>query len=172
MNSVAVRLAAIAVIVITSAFFTGIAEARAPEGAGFSRGGIASHGSFGGRDNTEGSRLENKATWLDPSERSSAGESRLENKFEKKATWADQGKVRNAGESRLENKATWVDEQVAGNVTRDATENTHYYYSLPCMASAVSVDGTNYYNCKGTWYSRGYAGSRVTYVVSNAPPGY
>lgn len=152
MNSVAVRLAAIAVIVITSAFFTGIAEARAPEGAGFSRSGIASHGSFGGRDNTEGSRLENKATRLDPSERSSAGESRLENKFEK--------------------KATWVDEQVAGNVNRDATENTHYYYSLPCMASAVSVDGTNYYNCKGTWYSRGYAGSRVTYVVSNAPAGY
>jgi hypothetical protein len=36
----------------------------------------------------------------------------------------------------------------------------------------VLINGVSYYNCGGTWYSRGYQGGNVTYIVVNAPPGY
>jgi len=40
---------------------------------------------------------------------------------------------------------------------------------LPCTSSVVIVNGTSYYNCSGTWYSRGYSGGSVVYIVSEAP---
>ena len=47
-----------------------------------------------------------------------------------------------------------------------------YVTTLPCQATAVSVDGVSYYKCSSIWYQRGYAGSQVTFIEVAAPPGF
>lgn len=43
------------------------------------------------------------------------------------------------------------------------------FQSLSCAASTRVVNGTTYYQCGGTWYTRGYQGGDVTYIVVNSP---
>jgi len=53
--------------------------------------------------------------------------------------------------------------------TRPATT---YVTVLPCTATVVIVNGVSYYQCGASWYSRGYVGGSVTYIVASPPPGY
>jgi hypothetical protein len=46
------------------------------------------------------------------------------------------------------------------------------FSALTCSPTTVIVGGVSYYQCGGTWYSRGYEGGNVTYIVVNAPAGY
>jgi hypothetical protein len=41
---------------------------------------------------------------------------------------------------------------------------------LPCNASSMPVNGTTYYQCDSTWFTRSYVDGNVAYVVTN-PPG-
>ena len=50
--------------------------------------------------------------------------------------------------------------------------STTYVTTLPCSATAVVVNGVSYYNCSSVWYQRGHAGSQVTYIVVDKPPGH
>ena len=52
-----------------------------------------------------------------------------------------------------------------------ATART-YVTTLPCSYSTIVINGTTYYRCGATWYSRGYVNGSVTYVVVSPPPGY
>ena len=47
-----------------------------------------------------------------------------------------------------------------------------YVTTLPCDATAVSVEGVSYYKCGDSWYTRGYAGSQVTYLSVPPPAGF
>lgn len=49
---------------------------------------------------------------------------------------------------------------------------TVYVSTLPCAATAVSVEGVSYYKCGDSWYTRGYAGSQVTYLSVPPPAGF
>jgi hypothetical protein len=49
---------------------------------------------------------------------------------------------------------------------------TTYVTTLPCAATAVSVEGVSYYKCGDSWYTRGYAGSQVTYLAVPPPAGF
>jgi hypothetical protein len=49
---------------------------------------------------------------------------------------------------------------------------TVYVSTLPCEATAVSVEGVSYYKCGDSWYTRGYAGSQVTYLSVPPPAGF
>jgi hypothetical protein len=43
--------------------------------------------------------------------------------------------------------------------------------SVPCRTTVI-VNNVTYYNCNSTWYSRGYEGGEVVYIVTSAPAGY
>ena len=57
---------------------------------------------------------------------------------------------------------------VAGAVAASAAQPT-YVTTLPCTTKAVVVNGATYYDCGGTWYTRGYSGGTVVYTET-APP--
>ncbi|NLC70588.1 MAG: hypothetical protein GX751_04420 [Desulfuromonadaceae bacterium] len=44
--------------------------------------------------------------------------------------------------------------------------------TLPCTAATVIVNGTTFYQCGTTWYSRGYQGNNIVYIVATPPPGH
>lgn len=50
-----------------------------------------------------------------------------------------------------------------------SSSRSTYVTTLPCAASTVIANGVTYYNCDGTWYSRGYEGGSVVYIVSGPP---
>lgn len=61
---------------------------------------------------------------------------------------------------------------------RDDYYDDHYHYGgvayvtyAPCSTTVV-VGGSTYYHCSSTWYSRGYQGGEVVYIVTSAPAGY
>jgi hypothetical protein len=41
----------------------------------------------------------------------------------------------------------------------------------PCSTTVV-IGGSTYYHCGSTWYSRGYEGGDVVYIVTSAPAGH
>ena len=47
-----------------------------------------------------------------------------------------------------------------------------YVATLPCSTTVVIVNGTSYYQCGTTWYSRGNQGGSVVYIVTSAPAGH
>jgi hypothetical protein len=47
-----------------------------------------------------------------------------------------------------------------------------YVTVLPCTPTMVSVNDVTYYQCGTSWYSRGYVGGSVTYIVVDQPPKY
>jgi hypothetical protein len=48
-----------------------------------------------------------------------------------------------------------------------------YVTTLPCTSTTIIASGsTTYYQCGTTWYSRGYQGGTVVYIVGGAPSGY
>ncbi len=61
---------------------------------------------------------------------------------------------------------------VVGTAAAVAAGSTTAVTTLPCTAAAVVVDGVTYYHCDTTWYRRSYAGSQVTYIIVNPPPGH
>lgn len=46
------------------------------------------------------------------------------------------------------------------------------FAALTCTSTRYVINGVYYYSCGDAWYRRAYAGTTVTYVVVNAPPGY
>jgi hypothetical protein len=43
---------------------------------------------------------------------------------------------------------------------------------LPCAPTVVTVNGTSYYQCGATWYSRSYVSGTLSYVTVAPPSGY
>ena len=60
---------------------------------------------------------------------------------------------------------------VAGTAVGAAATRT-YVTTLPCDYTTAFINGSTYYQCGSTWYSRGYVNGNVTYVVVQPPPGF
>ena len=52
-----------------------------------------------------------------------------------------------------------------------AAAHNNYVYSVPCSTTII-VGTITYYHCSSTWYSRGYEGGEVVYIITSAPAGY
>jgi hypothetical protein len=52
-----------------------------------------------------------------------------------------------------------------------AAASSNYVSSVPCKTTVV-VNGSTYYHCSSNWYSRGYEGDDVVYIIVSPPPGY
>jgi hypothetical protein len=175
-------------------------DARGGRGGGFSRGGVASGGGFsggGGRAHSQemnrqaGSRehQDSRQDWSNDNR-----EDRQDWKGDSREDWQDYG------EDRQDDRQDFVDDElddnwdhhdndwddgdfaagviVGGVLVGAAAVASHnanqvtYVTTLPCQATAVSVEGVSYYKCSSTWYQRGYAGSQVTFIQVAAPPGF
>ena len=60
---------------------------------------------------------------------------------------------------------------VTGMAVGAAMNRNKYVYSVPCSTTVI-VGGITYYHCASTWYSRGYEGGEVVYIITTAPAGY
>jgi hypothetical protein len=60
---------------------------------------------------------------------------------------------------------------VTGMAIGAAAASTNYVYSVPCSTTVI-VNNVTYYHCDSTWYSRGYEGDEVVYIITSAPAGY
>lgn len=171
---------------------------RGGGGRSFSRSGPASHGGFSSRARTQPSRQVNRPSQgnfkggdrpAQSQERADTRQSNRENSGksqEDRQEWRDQSREdrQEAIKDRQEDRQDFIDDQHDDywddynryygyrGVYVGATVSTIYITTLPCTTTAVVVNGVTYYNCSSTWYQRGYAGSSVTYVTVNAPPGY
>jgi hypothetical protein len=45
-------------------------------------------------------------------------------------------------------------------------------WTIACTPTTVVIGATTYYQCGSAWYTRGYSGGDVTYVIVNPPPGH
>jgi hypothetical protein len=61
---------------------------------------------------------------------------------------------------------------VTGVAVGAAVASPTYVTTLPCNGTMVGINGINYYQCGNTWYSRGYQGGTVVYIVNSPPPGF
>ena len=75
-------------------------------------------------------------------------------------------------EDAREDRQDFIDDE------RDDYDDDHYHYGgvvyvtyAPCSTTVV-VGGSTYYHCDSTWYSRGFEGGDVVYIVTSAPAGY
>jgi hypothetical protein len=73
--------------------------------------------------------------------------------------------------------AAFVVGAAVGVAAGAAAASSHTTYvntvtTLPCSSTMVTVNGTSYYQCGTTWYSRGYQGNSVVYIVTIPPAGY
>ena len=60
---------------------------------------------------------------------------------------------------------------VTGMAVGAAMNRNNYVYSVPCNTTVI-VGSVTYYHCSSTWYSRGYEGGEVVYIITSAPAGY
>jgi len=60
---------------------------------------------------------------------------------------------------------------VVTGVAVGAAASSNYVTSAPCSTTEV-VNGSTYYHCGSTWYSRGYEGGEVVYIIVSPPAGY
>ena len=49
---------------------------------------------------------------------------------------------------------------------------TTYVTAPPCDPRETTINGVTYFICGNQWYKRSYAGSQVTFIPVNPPPGY
>ncbi len=183
------RLAAPIVAVVTLFFLVAQADSRGLRGGGYSRHGIASGGSLSVR------------TAERPASRQSAQTERRMDEGDRQDHVDERQQDReDYAEDRQEDREDFIDEHeddwddrhddwddddgellagaivgatvvgVAAAATRPEPTTT-YVTTLPCEATAVSVEGVSYYKCGENWYTRAYAGSEVTYLSVPAPPG-
>jgi len=170
------------------------ADARGRRGGGFSRGGVASGGAFSDRTSAAtkqrgGEQVNRQAS---PGEHQ---DDRQQWKDDNREDWQEHT------EDRQEDRQDFVEDEhddwdhhhndwdddgefaagviigatvvgAAAAASTPTTTQVTYVTTLPCEATAVSVEGVSYYKCSSSWYQRGYAGSQVTYIQVAAPPGF
>jgi hypothetical protein len=134
---------------------TSMVEARGDRGGGgFSRGGPAASGGFSSRP---------------------ARQSRV-SQTPRQTTKQEQSPDLNRDpEDRQERREARRERRDDG---RDDYYDNYYHYGgvayltyVPCSTTVV-IDDITYYHCDSTWYTRGYKGGDVVYIVTSAPEGY
>ena len=171
------------------------ANARGRRGGEFSRGGVASGGAFS--DRAGASTEQREAAQVN--RQASSGEhqnDRQQWEDDNREDWQENN------EDRQEDRQDFVEDEhddwdhhhndwddddgelaagviigatvvgAAAAASSSRTTQVTYVTTLPCEATAVSVEGVSYYKCSSTWYQRGYAGSQITYIQVAAPPGF
>lgn len=59
-----------------------------------------------------------------------------------------------------------------GAVAEGTTLSASAFKALDCDAKTVTANGSTYYRCGSTWYSRVFKGEDVVYIAVAAPSGY
>ena len=147
-------------------FMTSMVEARGNRGGGgFSRGGIAASGGFSSRP----SRLSRVSQT--PRQETRREQSRVRDRDREARRERRDARQERRDEAR-EDRQDFIDDE------RDEYYDNHYHYGgvayviyVPCSTTVV-IDDTTYYHCDLTWYTRGYKGGDVVYIVTSAPAGY
>jgi len=147
-------LIAVIFVFCMTTFLASMVEARrggggGRGGGGFSRGGPAASGGFSSRPAGQALRQEARPEQL-PAERNR--DDRQERRDERREDRQD------LNDDELDD-----DHHHSGGVA--------FLTYAPCSTTVV-VDGSTYYHCNSTWYSRGYEGGDVVYIVTSAPAGY
>lgn len=190
-NHVAILLVATVALV----FVVTEADSRgARHSGGYSRAGVASSGSFSaradrrsrqqadrqaGRQTSQGDQQDDRQQWKDEDREDK--QDYIEDRQEDRQDFVDDH------DDHWDNHHNdWDDDDgeflagaivgatVVGVAAAASTPEptTVYVTTLPCEATAVSVEGVSYYKCGDSWYTRGYAGSQVTYLSVPPPPGF
>jgi hypothetical protein len=163
-------------------FISPDADARGGRGGGFSRGGAASSGGFSGgagranRQAGSAQHQENRQDWNNDNreDRQDHGRDRQDDRQdfiddERDDNWDHHHNDWDNGDFAA---GVVVGGVIVGAAASRSVNQVTYVTTLPCQATAVSVDGVSYYKCSSIWYQRGYAGSQVTYIQVAAPPGF
>jgi len=135
-------------------------------GGGFSRGGPAAGGGFSSRAAT---RQPTSQRNRDPADR----QDRRDDVREDRQQHRDD--AREDRQDYLDDE--WDDHHhyggvgVVTGVAVGAAASTDYVTSAPCSTTEV-VNGSKYYHCGSSWYSRGYEGGEVVYIIVSPPAGY
>jgi hypothetical protein len=168
-------LIAVIFVFCMTTFMASMVEARGGRGGGgrggggFSRGGPAASGGFSSRlagqsrvsqaPQQETRREQPRVQDRDRDDRQESRDERREDRQEFR-------------EDAREDRQDFIDDE------RDDYDDDHYHYGgvvyvtyAPCSTTVV-VDGSTYYHCDSTWYSRGFEGGDVVYIVTSAPAGY
>jgi hypothetical protein len=189
------HLATFLVATVTLAFIAVEADARGRGGVGgYSRAGVASGGSFSARagerssqqagrqterQTDQGDLQDDRQQWKDDNreDKQDSSEDRQEER---------QDFVEDNDDHWDNHRDDWDDDDgeflagaivgatVVGVAAAASTPapTTVYVTTLPCDATAVAVDGVSYYKCGDSWYTRGYAGSQITYLSVPPPAGF
>lgn len=138
-------------------------------GGGFSRGGPAASGGFSSRPAGH-SRVSQTSRQEIRREQPREQNSNLDDRQERRDEIRENRQDLTPGQRAVRREA--IDDR------RDDYYDDHYHYGgvayvtyAPCSTTVV-VNGSTYYHCSSTWYSRGYEGGSVVYVVTSAPAGY
>ena len=189
------HIATLMVALVTLAFISVEADSRGRKSAGgYSRAGVASGGSFSARagnrsgqqagrqaerQTNQGDLQDDRQQWKDE-DREDKQDS-VEERQEDRQDFVDDN------DDHWDNHHDdWDDDDgeflagaivgatVVGVAAAASTPapSTVYITTLPCAATAVSVESISYYKCGDDWYTRGYAGSQVTYLAVPPPPGF
>lgn len=153
-------------------------------GGGFSRGGPAAGGGFSSRSAARHSAREaprqtpryggeRETPRSTPKDREDWQEHRDETR-EDRQEYRDQ--AREDRQDFIEDE--WDDHRyydegeafVTGMAVGAAVSSRYVTYE-PCEVTVV-VNNVVYYHCDSTWYSRGYEGGEVVYIITSAPAGY
>jgi hypothetical protein len=185
------HLATFLVATVTLAFIAVEADSRG-RGGGFSRAGVASGGAFSARAGDRSSQQANRQA----THQTNQGDLQ-----DDRQQWKDEDREDKEDfvEDRQEDRQDYVEDNddhwdnrhddwddddgeflagaivgatVVGVAAAASAPTTVYVTTLPCAATAVSVEGVSYYKCGDSWYTRGYAGSQVTYLPVPPPAGF
>ena len=163
-----IPMAVIFVFCITT-IISSVVDARGRGGGGgFSRGGAAAGGGFSSRP---AARQSTSQRDRDPGDRQ---ERRGEVREDRQQHRDD---AREDRQDYLDDE--WDDHHhhyhggvgVVTGVALGEAASSDYVTSAPCSSTEV-VNGSTYYHCGSTWYSRGYEGGEVVYIIVSPPAGY
>lgn len=163
-------LIAVIFVFCMTTFMASMVEARGGRGGGgFSRGGPAARGGFSSRPagkSTASQAPRQQTRREQPRDRDRDRDDRQERRDEIRE---DRQEHR---EDAREDRQDFIDDE------RDDYYDRHHHYGgvayvtyAPCSTTVI-IGGSTYYHCGSTWYSRGYEGGDVVYIVTSAPAGY
>jgi hypothetical protein len=138
-------------------------DARGRGGGGFSRGGIAAGGGFSSR---AASRQSNFQRDRDLAGRQDRRDERREERQQHREDRRDY-----LDDEWDDHHDRYYGTGVVTGVAIGAAASSDYVTSEPCSTTKV-INGTTYYHCGSTWYTRGYEGDELVYIIVSPPAGY
>jgi hypothetical protein len=143
-------------------------------GGGFSRSSPAAGGGFSSRNATrqttrQASRPVPRQPTRDSSTRDAAREDRQDHRDDAREDRQDF--IDDEWDDHHHHDNYYGGAAVVAGVAIGSAARSNYVTYVPCRTTVI-VNNMTYYNCDATWYSRGYEGGEVVYIITSAPAGY